>query len=575
MVTSLALVLLSPGQLFASPVSAEIQLVGSDRLVWLIERQRTDAPEMSLVIAYRWMKLPGTQRFYPLMPAGTLSGRILRTVMRGDSLHAFYRDGSHWRYTPLSRVSLGVRPQVDHVELSLPNATVPKELTTDPKSQVMFAIVPARIANILTAKQRADSDRSTDDETDSPKDDTDSSKRVAVQSLPQDFTTDLAIVRYEGRQWVADREAPSDLALEVSNVSMLSVDGVVHLVYELTESGGSHRLVHRVSQASDKAWSQPMVIPVDGELSTLALGWDNDKPMLAIAYEASDGLVVRLARLDGQSWTMQEPLVDDAGEQVHLSGRLALAFAGEKLAIATLADDGDVQFGVWPIVTGEVLLPMAAVTSQIRPAPPAVPPSVQVLLQYAVLGGVLAVLFFWRREHVVMVPVLKPNEITAPHLRRLFALMIDIAVTLPAWLPVMIYLWKIDGLSFEDYSQMGQPSQGSAIGWYGLPTMGLVLGVYASLFEGFRHATLGKQAMGLSVKMHNGQACTWSAAIGRNAARIIEFAFPPLVLLVVMTPSKLRLGDMFARTLVVQRLEFPPGHIEHGQESDSNHSDLV
>ncbi len=77
---------------------------------------------------------------------------------------------------------------------------------------------------------------------------------------------------------------------------------------------------------------------------------------------------------------------------------------------------------------------------------------------------------------------------------------------------------------------------------------------YFIVMEATKGATLGKMAMGLKVVKQDGGAMDWQASIIRNLLRIIDgFAFYLVGAIVVwVSKSKQRLGDMAAHTLVVR-----------------------
>src|SRR5207247_439306 len=87
-----------------------------------------------------------------------------------------------------------------------------------------------------------------------------------------------------------------------------------------------------------------------------------------------------------------------------------------------------------------------------------------------------------------------------------------------------------------------------------LAAFGLIL--YYVLLEGlWGGRTVGKRALGIRVVMDTGRAVTVGAAVVRNLLRLIDFLFPlapfvPGVLLVLLTKSHKRLGDMAAGTIV-------------------------
>lgn len=87
--------------------------------------------------------------------------------------------------------------------------------------------------------------------------------------------------------------------------------------------------------------------------------------------------------------------------------------------------------------------------------------------------------------------------------------------------------------------------------------VGTYLG-YFILFEGALGWTPGKLITGLRVVNYNGGRCTWRQAFIRSIWRIVEVN--PLVLgalpagvLIVTSAYQQRLGDRFARTLVISR----------------------
>ena len=87
---------------------------------------------------------------------------------------------------------------------------------------------------------------------------------------------------------------------------------------------------------------------------------------------------------------------------------------------------------------------------------------------------------------------------------------------------------------------------------------GFALILYYVLLEGFWGGrTVGKRALGIRVVMDTGRAATLSAVVVRNVLRVVDFMLPflffaPGILLVLLTKSHKRLGDMAAGTIVVR-----------------------
>jgi uncharacterized RDD family membrane protein YckC len=82
----------------------------------------------------------------------------------------------------------------------------------------------------------------------------------------------------------------------------------------------------------------------------------------------------------------------------------------------------------------------------------------------------------------------------------------------------------------------------------------LIAIAYYVVMEKTSGATLGKMAMKLKVVRQDGAALDWQASIVRNVLRIIDGLFFYLVgaIVVWVSKSKQRLGDMAAHTIVVR-----------------------
>ena len=85
---------------------------------------------------------------------------------------------------------------------------------------------------------------------------------------------------------------------------------------------------------------------------------------------------------------------------------------------------------------------------------------------------------------------------------------------------------------------------------------------YCLVWELWRGNTPGKMAMHCGVCAPGGRPCTRRQLLVRNLFRIIELEpfllVWPLLLLLVLTRNRQRLGDMWAHTLVIQRVPARP-----------------
>ncbi|MHC4090405.1 MAG: RDD family protein, partial [Planctomycetota bacterium] len=80
---------------------------------------------------------------------------------------------------------------------------------------------------------------------------------------------------------------------------------------------------------------------------------------------------------------------------------------------------------------------------------------------------------------------------------------------------------------------------------------------YLTMFEAAMGATPGKRLNGCHVVDERGQPCRFRAILLRNVVRFVElfpaFQLMPAILLIILTRNRQRLGDLVARTLVVER----------------------
>ena len=170
-----------------------------------------------------------------------------------------------------------------------------------------------------------------------------------------------------------------------------------------------------------------------------------------------------------------------------------------------------------------------------------------------ILVGVGVVAFVWRRERFLLRAPLHPSQRTARLGRRFAALIIDLGILSPIWAFPVLRLWTEAAPELTLRERMAMGSTMANAGLYWVPALiATVLAMYGTLCEGLSGATLGKRIVGLRVVREGGERLTLGAALVRNVARVVEFHSVSLVLLVAITPSRQRLGDLLGRTVVVE-----------------------
>ncbi len=189
------------------------------------------------------------------------------------------------------------------------------------------------------------------------------------------------------------------------------------------------------------------------------------------------------------------------------------------------------------------------------------------------LFGLVALLFVFRRDALTQTLPLPEQVAVALGLQRLLALALDL---LPfAVLAAMItgVEWRGGLRSLLDWA-LGLEVRGSrlpelaTLGWWVLATG--AHGIYALACELLARRTLGKALLGMRVLSERGVPADRLAIVARNVLRFLELQPPMWVLgfLVLLSRNRQRVGDIFARTIVVRTVRrVPPGGAEPGPRS--------
>lgn len=164
--------------------------------------------------------------------------------------------------------------------------------------------------------------------------------------------------------------------------------------------------------------------------------------------------------------------------------------------------------------------------------------------------AVLVLLIFWRRNprrHVVRLP---DTLRTAPLSQRLLAGLIDL-------MPVLFVVSRAYGISMRELLSVRWPSAVAEAGgrsWEVIEPSCVAIGVftlYTLVFELIFRWTPGKRLARLRVTDLRGGRGTWMQVVGRNLLKPLDLVAQVLLLLPVVLPSRQRLGDLLARTVVV------------------------
>ena len=548
-----------------SPVGAEalqpIGVAGGERVLWAFRGQVGPDDRDLVSFAFRGVDDPIKRRFFPQV-IGPVGGRVVQACVRGVNLHVFYADGTHRRCAPgRPPWVLHARPrQLREVSLHPAAPVVPIAVAADESSDAVVALVTTRQAADLATFAAL---REPPAEPSAP----DAQEPAAIEPPPLP-PADLALVHYHRGAWSLNRPGPPDLRLEGTVLAIVARGGVVHLVYRAADSTN---WLHRRSDGADAEWNDAAVVSIVDEPIASAGGWALDGPVLLVAEALDEGVKVCAQLLGDEGAKNDVVITGDDGHPARFAPPLALAVYDGKAVIATAGADGLVEAGLWSLSDGAPIEASAEIAPLVRPVGVVNEPTPlsHILLQCAVLGAVLASVFAWRRDSVTIPAQPAPGFVLARLWRRAVAFLIDSVIVAPLSLAAFATMLDEGALTLTrtEPTTVGLGNSPELF-WAGAAA-GVVFGLYACLFEAILRTTPGKRLTRLSVSGEDGKRCSVRAVVVRNAIRVVELLFPPLLLLAVVTINRQRLGDLFARTIVVE----PSAAGPEPSDSDAPHHD--
>lgn len=530
---------------FCSPAPAEVSEVGiaaGHQALWLHYHRSDDDGRKLIHFAYRLAGAPPRDRVIPLF-IEPVTGHVRLAAVRGNDLHVFFRDGTHRRFVPNPVLSDSTNPPRRFSEVALPNSSLPAAIAVDSVTGELYALVSSRQATALLPNESEPTQSGSVDK---------SASGVGSESEWQDLSDcERVLVRYGGYGWIVDRLAPKDLTLSSRIVGLWVSRNVAHLVYQPSDDSG--RTVHRVSSGAEESWSESATIPLDESWQVCAHGWAESAPILIGKSPSNGSVIISTLQYGDDGWREGCTLVDDSAEVVVFPQDAAVGVFASTIVVARTMPAGKIEVGRWSLTDGKPTEPFAEVKQlSVGYDPGAVSPVVHTI-QYGILFFVLLIVFIWRRDSVLEPIALGKGMQVASFRLRVTAYAIDLLIVVPVWIAAVSVVWPVA----EDGMNMTQelaflPGVSPTWRYLAWGTLGLTAAIHGFVFETLWASTPGKRLLGLRVVCAGGTRCSMGAYFWRNIFRIIDFLFAPAALLVIMTPSRQRLGDLVARTVVVQ-----------------------
>ncbi|GJM25009.1 MAG: hypothetical protein DHS20C16_14240 [Phycisphaerae bacterium] len=490
-------------------------------------------------------------------------GFIPACAIRGENLHAFYRDGSHYRLRFVKRILSEPPGDDDFREITAPGGDVPKAISGDIESNSIYAIVATKSALQLPLHEQPAADSTPDASTNGTAEAPIKPTRITAAAIidSDEPHAQLSLVRYHRGEWQFVTLCPE--SIQQATATWLATN---RNEFAILYSPGDADKNLMITAGSSKGWQPPAPGPKLSPAGVLNFFYDQSVCTL-LANEGADTSTIPDVRsykwLDGV-WKPGERMELSVDPSLEFGGSVAAGLYGREAVLAyELKSEGTsgVWAGVWPMAGGT---PTAEPT-EVRPLSQNSSSSTSseiTSIAIAVILSVLLFIVFVRRTPSLFVEMETPKGFAlAGTGKRMLAFAVDlIAISIVAF-PLFITPWitanLIPGENIQrEFSYLLEIDPNAA---YEPWTKCLLLYVvYSASMELACRATIGKLVVGLRVCSTTGSRGTSLAIIVRNCLRFelyYKMSFLPLAMLVILTRNHQRLGDLVAGTLVAEAVK--------------------
>lgn len=302
-------------------------------------------------------------------------------------------------------------------------------------------------------------------------------------------------------------------------------------------------------------WTSPHALPLHEPFKDAWAGAGSDGfVFIAGLHESSGQVELHLFQEKNDEW-VSLGAARDGNELLTISPKTGgVGIARNQLCVARPRAPDEVEFGTAAIG------PAPAVRFAPLPGLPELNGTRSRWEDAITLGmllGIMTIALWSRREEAVRVIVLSPGWTLTPAWKRAMAGMIDFApaflITSPWWVAKLAPM-------LNDYGLFWVPDQPLAFEqirfeWYGTA---LCYGLWCGIWETILGRTPGKLLLGCRVVSLDGAAPTLRQCLIRNGVRTLMASLGlggllvTLMTITVVTRNRQRLGDLLARTLVVE-----------------------
>lgn len=547
-----------------------LSLAGSDRILWAAMGE-WDSDREQFLTWLAWTE-PDAKTVSPLwLPAqigqprawAELDGDLylFLLIQQGRSIQT-----AHYSYSKTNQTRR---------ERRLPDDALPMALAGDSSGGTgLWAVVDGRTAEAI--KEEFERDQETQPAPDTGgRPEAGKTPSVASRAMAAPPPEGLFLVRYDGTNWRPGFECPPEIGR--NGRIWLVVSGPQHHLF--WQRGLDDNQI-QYARHEKEGWAQGPAIRFARPVEAGFAGVLNKQLLFAAILEEEGATELhcepQVLSSGGDRWDARPALKTADGQKVVSlpRGSVVSALKG-KLALMKMGAKGP-ELGLWSPADGRQELPFTDVPVKKVSQMPSQPSRRQEILSLLVVTSIV-LLVYWRRRDTVNLPVLLPPGATIADLgRRTLAALIDMA---PAGLVVM-FIWRVPLADYfaqlRSAAAAQQPTQvppAAGLTWTWIWFV-LLYTFYCTAFELRWSATPGKRLFKCVVAAENLERPMPVQIVVRNAARLLELGYLqitwPFLLVILMTRNRQRIGDLLARTIVVDRRGVPEGvELTEGAEMSS------
>ncbi len=549
----------------AEEETRQFGLIGSQGFVWIYDYKFD--PDGGRSLLHIGIRISEAREFVIPAALRSLVGRVHEATSAGEDLFLIFEDkGAHRRYRAevVRKILRRVRTQT---EQPLPGGALPLVFAGHSLDETLYAIVTREPAHAIAVDEIR---RARQEATDN-KNENSSEVDEAVDAAPIDIEARLGsaqffAVRYSRNLWTLVCEMPE--WFDRPKECHLVVDGDSRLHVLLAEESSEF---YQHAWYEEGAWSSPIgVLDAPGYRINSACAGE-DQILVVGSIELGATRSIHASTFQGGHWLDQEPFViADAGKALTVTSFVSTCVGGE-IDLAVLGDRDGLLYGRWEIKGGAATEALREVVGLEPGRKASMSWQTQSMAAFVVLGVILLFTFLRRGDSITRDAELPAQYAVAGYWRRLAGFVIDVApiaiATNRLWMgPFDEWLAQYHEIQIE-----GGPvppfSDELLIAW---ALCCVAFSAYCTLCEALFARTPGKAAVRCRVVDETGGRCGFSLILIRNVVRLIElfplFQLWPTFILMLFTRNRQRLGDLLARTIVVEHMPLssvqnpPPGN---------------